>query len=147
MYLFSAKNTIFMKKISRKCAVSRNTKHKTTPPCRKFSKFPFLPPETKLWEGNVFTPVCQSFCSWGSLCPSLQLRSHDRGSLSRGVSVQWGLCPGGYLSRGSLSSGSLSGRPLGQRPSHTVMCRGMHSYFMKFYNGSLWENIFRDIHK
>ena len=24
-------------------------------------------PQTKLWEGNVFTPVCQSFCSRGSL--------------------------------------------------------------------------------
>ena len=22
-------------------------------------------PQTKLWEGNIFTPVCQSFCSQG----------------------------------------------------------------------------------
>ena len=28
-----------------------------------------LPPTTKLWKGNVFTPVCQSFCSQGgSMC-------------------------------------------------------------------------------
>ena len=24
-----------------------------------------LPPATKLWQGNVFAPVCQSFCSQG----------------------------------------------------------------------------------
>ena len=26
-----------------------------------------LPPATKLWQGNVFTPVCQSFCSQGGV--------------------------------------------------------------------------------
>ena len=78
-----------------------------------------LPPATKLWQGNVSTPVCQSFCSQGSLCPSMHQRSHDQGvslsgvSLSRvvsvlgvyvqGVSVQGGLCLGHlYLGR-SLS--------------------------------------------
>ena len=47
----------------------------------------FLPPATKLWQGNVFTPVCHSVHGEG-------------GSLSRGS-----------LSRGSRSRGSLSGRP------------------------------------
>ena len=28
----------------------------------------FLPSATKLWQGNVFTPVCQSFCSQGGVC-------------------------------------------------------------------------------
>ena len=53
----------------------------------------------KLRQGNAYTPVCQSFCSRGSLCPSMHHRSHDWG----------GLCPGG-LCRGSLSvgRGSLS---------------------------------------
>ena len=27
--------------------------------------FDFYHPQMKLWEGNVFTPVCQSFCSQG----------------------------------------------------------------------------------
>ena len=27
-----------------------------------------LPPATKLRQGNVFTPVCQSFCSQGGVC-------------------------------------------------------------------------------
>ena len=27
-----------------------------------------LPPATKLWQGNVFTPVCQSFCLQGGVC-------------------------------------------------------------------------------
>ena len=34
--------------------------------CRHFSLSRiYLPPATKLWQGNVFTPVCQSFCSQG----------------------------------------------------------------------------------
>ena len=58
----------------------------------------------------------------GGLCPSMHHRSHDqRGvsgeSLSRGVSVQGGLCPGflcpgGLCPGGSLSRGSLSRRSL-----------------------------------
>ena len=28
-------------------------------------------PQTKLRKGNVFTPVCQSFCSQGGVCPSV----------------------------------------------------------------------------
>ena len=28
----------------------------------------YLPPATKLRQGNVFTPVCQSFCSRGGVC-------------------------------------------------------------------------------
>ena len=41
-----------------------------------------LPPATKLRHGNIFTGVCQSFCSaWdgGGVCPSMHYRSHDRG--------------------------------------------------------------------
>ena len=56
----------------------------------------FLPPATKLRQGYVFTPVCQSFCSRGFSVPA-------------GVSVQGGLCPGGLCPGGSLSRrGSLS---------------------------------------
>ena len=85
----------------------------TTPPCRKFSKFPFLPPKMKLWQGNVFTPVCQSFYSWGVSVQGVSVL----GFSVQGVSVQevyvWGV---------SLQGG---------------LCHGMHSCFMEFYNGSL----------
>ena len=30
-------------------------------------------PQTKLWKGNVFTPVCQSFCSYGGCLPQCML--------------------------------------------------------------------------
>ena len=70
----------------------------------------------KLWQGNVFTLVCDSVHR-GGLCPSIHHRSHDQGglcpegSLSRGISVQGdfclgGLCPGG-LCRGGLCLGDL----------------------------------------
>ena len=26
----------------------------------------------RLGQGNIFTPVCQSFCSWGKVYPSMQ---------------------------------------------------------------------------
>ena len=111
-----------------------------------------LPLATKLWQGNVFTPVCDSvyegcLCLWG-LCPggSLSMGSLSRevsvegslsggvcwGSLPRGVSVQGGLCP-----RGSLSGGLCLGeRGLCQRDPPTVwLCAGgtypteMHSCY------------------
>ena len=59
----------------------------------------FLPPATKLWQGNIFTAVCQSFCSrgGGSLCPGGLCPGGSLSRVSRG-----GLCPGG--------GGSLLGR-------------------------------------
>ena len=61
---------------------------------------PFLPPATKLRQGNVFTPVCHSV-------------HRGRGSLSGGLCLG-GLCPrvsvqGCPLFGGSLSVGFLSG--------------------------------------
>ena len=104
-------------------------------------RFYYRPP-TKLRQGNVFTIVCQSFCSQEGvvglclsgclvpcsfsgmvsvpgpmffsvgLCPAFWVW----GFLSRGSlsgrSLFGGLCPGGSLSRGSL----LDGNPLRQRP-------------------------------
>ena len=52
-----------------------------------------------------------SLCSQGDLCPSMHHKSHDQGSLSRGISV-WGSLSRVSLSRGSLSRGSLSRRGL-----------------------------------
>ena len=81
----------------------------------------FYRPQTKLREGNVFTPLCHSVHRGRGLCPSMHHRSHDLG-----VSVQWGglcpvgvsvqgdslqvgLCPGGLCPGGSLSGGLCQG--------------------------------------
>ena len=36
----------------------------------------FVRPQTKWWKGNVFTPVCQSFCSQGGVCLSACWDTH-----------------------------------------------------------------------
>ena len=109
----------------------------------------FYRPQTKLWEGNVFTPVCDSVhggvsLSRVSLCPgwvSVQGALYPwglcpGGSLSRGVSVQGvsvqgvsvqgGLCPGGLCPGGSLSWGICQGDP------RTVKSRQYASYWNAF---------------
>ena len=48
-----------------------------------------LPPVTKLRQGNVFTRVCQSFCSQGWFCVP---------ACTTGHMTRWCLCPGGSLS-------------------------------------------------
>ena len=96
-------------------------------------------PQTKLQEGNVFTPVCDSvyrgclcrgglcpggspgsLCPWGGLCP---------GGSFRGFSVQGdppgGFCPGGSLSRETL---------------HTVTSRQYTSYWNTFLFKMLVKN-------
>ena len=73
-------------------------------------------PQTKLWEGNVFTLVCDSVhrvwsLSMGGLCPcGVSVRGISvRGISVSGVSVREGLYQGGVSIReGSLSRGSLS---------------------------------------
>ena len=63
----------------------------------------FYPPSTKLRQGNVFTPVCDSVHRGVSVQGDLFSKE---GSLSKGVSVQGALCPGGLcLGGGGLSRG------------------------------------------
>ena len=45
----------------------------------------YLPPATKLRQGNVFTPVCQLFCSPGGVLVSVQ-----GGLCTKGLC--WGVC-------------------------------------------------------
>ena len=76
-------------------------------PQRRQGNSLLLPPATKLRQGNVFTPVCDSVRG-GGLCPGVSVQWGSLssgglcpvGSLSSGVSVQWG-----SLSRGSPSGG------------------------------------------
>ena len=77
----------------------------------KICKGPFLLPATKLWQGNVFTPVCDSV-HWGGLFPGQYLS----GGPYPGGLCSVGFCLGGGRSlsmevsvRWSLSG--LSGRP------------------------------------
>ena len=60
----------------------------------KTAYYTYLPPATKLQQGNVFTRVCDSVHR-GGLCPSIHYRSHDQGGLCPGGLCQGGLCPGG----------------------------------------------------
>ena len=50
--------------------------------CINLRKWFYYRPQTKLWEGNVFRRVCQSFCSRGGLGMSC---SGSRGSYGSGV--------------------------------------------------------------
>ena len=66
------------------------------------SRFINYCPQTKLWEGNDFSPVCLSV-HWGAgWLPNMHHRSHDQhpgaayeGSASRGRLHPEGLHPGG----------------------------------------------------
>ena len=53
-----------------------------------------LPPVTKLRQGNVFTPVCQSFCSRGGM--------HARGHVWWGHALQGACVPRGTCVAGGL---------------------------------------------
>ena len=107
--------------------------------------------QTKLREGNVFTPVCDSVhrrvSVQGGICPGVRVSVQRWGSLSRGgglcpgggslsrggVSVQgWGLCPGGLFLGGSLSGGLCLGGLCHRTPPYCGRAggtnpTGMHS--------------------
>ena len=101
----------------------------------------YLPPATKLRQGNVFTPVCDSVhreggLCLGGLCPGPGWISVWGGALSRqgsvgGVSVQEGLCPEGVSVQGGLCQGDP--------PAAVRLCTGgthptgMHSCFTCLY--------------
>ena len=104
-----------------------------------------LPPATKLWQGNVFTPVCDSVHRGGSVpaCTtghmtggplsgwSLQGGYLGAVSVQGGLCLGGGLCPGGSLSGGSLSRGVCQGDPPDKDP-HTVTSRWYVSYWNVF---------------
>ena len=57
-----------------------------------------LPTATKLRQGNIFTPVCQSFCSQGGACMA-------------GVCMAGGMCVvGGHAWQGACVAGDVHGR-------------------------------------
>ena len=94
-----------------------------------------LPPATKLREGNVFIPVCDSvhrggsLSRWGGLCPGVA-----GGGLCPGVGVSvlgWGSLSRGFSVQGvSVQCGSLSGRPPVWYCTGCTHPTRMHSCFM-----------------
>ena len=84
-------------------------------------KYMLLPPATKLRQGNVFTPVSHSVHGEGSLS-----QHAPQVTWPRGVSVQWGLCPGGvFVQGGSLSrTVSVQGLYPGGSLSRGSLCSG-----------------------
>ena len=95
--------------------------------CFKKSKFIFTAHKRSLGQGNVFTGMCQSFCSQGA--GGLCMMSLSVWLTGLGVSVSGPMfLLEGSLSRGSLSGGCLPGRDLpGQRPppqTETPLDRG-----------------------
>ena len=107
----------------------------------------FLPPATKLRQGNVLPSMCQEFCPRGrvsvpacttgqmtrrSLCPGGSLsgrrRSVSRGSLSSGSLSREGLCPGGSLS----SRASVRETPPTESP-----CTVMNGWYASYWNAFL----------
>ena len=82
----------------------------------------FLPPATKLRQGNVFTRVCDSVDRGGGSVPACLTRSHDHGGLCPGGG---GLCPEGVSVRRGISvqGGSLLGRipPYGNERAVSIL--------------------------
>ena len=62
----------------------------------------------RLGQGNIFTPVCQSFCSWGKVYPSMQWAGGVCIPAWNGlgcVCVTRGICGHGGLTRGVCYQG------------------------------------------
>ena len=108
----------------------------------------YLPPATKLRQGNVFTPVCDSVhreggLCLGGLCPGPGGSLSSGGGLCPGRALSGGgLCPGRSLSRGGLClGGSLSGR----RPRRCTVMHGryaptgMHSCFTCLFGITVYD--------
>ena len=73
-------------------------------------------PQTKLRKGNVFTPVCQSFCSRGGMSASVHAGIHPPGQTfppgRPPPPQQTATAAGGMHPTGMLSCYLLSPRPL-----------------------------------
>ena len=74
-------------------------------------------PQTKLRKDNVFTPVCQSFCSWGGMC--------GRGEcVAGGVHGREHVCQGGCMVEGMHGRGACVVE--GHVWQGAYMAEGMH---------------------
>ena len=99
-------------------------------------------PQMKLQEDNVLTPVCDCDSVYGGVSVPAQHRSHDWGSLSRGVSVQGCHCPGGSLSEVGLCPGE------GVSLSHGTSVWGCLSVCHSFWNVFLsWHSFCRNLNE
>ena len=80
-----------------------------------------LPPTTKLWKGNVFKPVCQSFCSQGGyVCVFQHVLGQTPPLADTSLAdTPWQTNPGQTSPRGRHLPGkhpSLGRHPPGQTP-------------------------------
>ena len=67
-----------------------------------------LPPATKLWQGNIFTSVCQEFCPLGG--HAWQGGMHGGGMPGGGVHGRGHAWQGGVCSGGTCMAGGVRGR-------------------------------------
>ena len=100
---------------------------------RFFDSRPFVTAHKRsLGQGNISTPVCQSFCSQGSLYEFTSCQaawSH----VPSGVSLSAGLCLGGLCPEGLCPGrGSLSAGVSVRETPRTVMSGWYASYWNDF---------------
>ena len=100
-------------------------------------RFYFLPPETKLGQGNIFRSVCQEFSSQGG-SPGPHQRGKLRGLTGRGSpgphpGRSWGVFPGG-------SPGSHQGGGWG------VWLGGLQVHTQGGLQAQAWGDVYPSIH-
>ena len=76
----------------------------------------FLPPATKLGQGNIFKSMCQEFCPQDGACMAGGV--HGRGHAWQGACMAGGVCvAGGVHGRGHVWQGGHSCSP----PHHQIL--------------------------
>ena len=115
------------------CGIDKFRKAHPTPPWDNFDR-----PQTKLWEGNVFTPVCQSFYSQGQGVGFPACTGKGEGSASRAVGYlhpgggdmhpgKRGVCIQGAGRSASMGRGSASGEGWADPPPRYMGYYGIRS--------------------
>ena len=84
----------------------------------QFCTFIYLPPTTKLGQGNIFRSVCQEFCLQGGTCVAGGVHGRGTCMAGRGLYSRGTCVVGGMHGRGRCAwQGSMHGRG-------TCMARG-----------------------
>ena len=97
-----------------------------------FEPFWFLPPATKLGQGNIFRSVCQEFCPQGGACVAGGMHGggmHGRGHVWWGHAWQGACMVGRMCGRGGMHA---THAPLDIMRYGRSMCRRYASYWNPF---------------